>query len=165
MRRGQQDAGVCRFFMLFAMANSGLPGTSGFVGEFLVVMGAMQSTSGTGARRYYAVVRAAYTLLDVQACCIRCGRHSHVEALAISGHAKAVLALAAIAYSASGCTRRHSLRCCTIRSATCCGWRRRANSEMEHEIPISCWPPRDLRADDGLGDPHRRSVSADRLRV
>ncbi|HET7596646.1 MAG TPA: NADH-quinone oxidoreductase subunit M [Burkholderiales bacterium] len=30
------------FFMLFAMANSGLPGTSGFVGEFLVVMGSVQ---------------------------------------------------------------------------------------------------------------------------
>src|SRR5690606_17204676 len=26
------------FFMLFAMANSGLPGTSGFVGEFMVIM-------------------------------------------------------------------------------------------------------------------------------
>ncbi len=30
------------FFMLFAMANSGLPGTSGFVGEFLVIMGAVK---------------------------------------------------------------------------------------------------------------------------
>ena len=30
------------FFMLFAMANSGLPGTSGFVGEFMVIMAAMQ---------------------------------------------------------------------------------------------------------------------------
>ena len=30
------------FFMLFAMANSGLPGTSGFVGEFMVIMGAIQ---------------------------------------------------------------------------------------------------------------------------
>lgn len=29
-------------FMLFAMANSGLPGTSGFVGEFMVIMGAME---------------------------------------------------------------------------------------------------------------------------
>jgi NADH-quinone oxidoreductase subunit M len=28
-------------FMLFAMANAGLPGTSGFVGEFLVIMGTM----------------------------------------------------------------------------------------------------------------------------
>lgn len=30
------------FFLLFAMANSGLPGTSGFVGEFLVIMGAAE---------------------------------------------------------------------------------------------------------------------------
>ncbi|BCL74551.1 NADH-quinone oxidoreductase subunit M [Jeongeupia sp. HS-3] len=30
------------FMMLFAMANSGLPGTSGFVGEFMVILGAMQ---------------------------------------------------------------------------------------------------------------------------
>jgi len=29
-------------FMLFAMANSGLPGTSGFVGEFMVILGAVQ---------------------------------------------------------------------------------------------------------------------------
>ncbi|MEB2351300.1 MAG: NADH-quinone oxidoreductase subunit M [Burkholderiaceae bacterium] len=29
-------------FMLFAMANSGLPGTSGFVGEFFVILGAVQ---------------------------------------------------------------------------------------------------------------------------
>ncbi|MFO1200653.1 MAG: NADH-quinone oxidoreductase subunit M [Burkholderiaceae bacterium] len=29
-------------FMLFAMANSGLPATSGFVGEFLVILGAVQ---------------------------------------------------------------------------------------------------------------------------
>jgi NADH-quinone oxidoreductase subunit M len=30
------------FFMLFAMANAGLPATSGFVGEFMVILGAMQ---------------------------------------------------------------------------------------------------------------------------
>jgi NADH-quinone oxidoreductase subunit M len=30
------------FFVLFAMANSGLPGTSGFVGEFMVIMGAIK---------------------------------------------------------------------------------------------------------------------------
>jgi NADH-quinone oxidoreductase subunit M len=30
------------FFMLFAMANSGLPGTSGFVGEFMVIMAAIK---------------------------------------------------------------------------------------------------------------------------
>ena len=31
------------FMMLFAMANSGLPATSGFVGEFMVIMGAMKA--------------------------------------------------------------------------------------------------------------------------
>jgi NADH-quinone oxidoreductase subunit M len=30
------------FFLLFAMANAGLPGTSGFVGEFMVILGAVQ---------------------------------------------------------------------------------------------------------------------------
>src|ERR1700728_3167845 len=29
-------------FMLFMMATNGLPGTSGFIGEFLVIVGAMQ---------------------------------------------------------------------------------------------------------------------------
>src|SRR5690606_39068249 len=31
------------FMVLFAMANAGLPGTSGFVGEFLVILGAFQA--------------------------------------------------------------------------------------------------------------------------
>jgi NADH-quinone oxidoreductase subunit M len=31
------------FMMLFAMANSGLPATSGFVGEFMVILGAMKA--------------------------------------------------------------------------------------------------------------------------
>jgi NADH-quinone oxidoreductase subunit M len=30
------------FFVLFAMANSGLPGTSGFVGEFFVILGTIK---------------------------------------------------------------------------------------------------------------------------
>jgi len=32
------------FFMLFAMANAGLPATSGFVGEFTVILGAMEKS-------------------------------------------------------------------------------------------------------------------------
>lgn len=31
------------FFMLFCMANAGLPGTSGFVGEFMVIVGSMKA--------------------------------------------------------------------------------------------------------------------------
>ncbi len=44
------------FMMLFAMANTGLPGTSGFVGEFLVILGAFQ------VNIWYAVL-AATTLI------------------------------------------------------------------------------------------------------
>jgi NADH-quinone oxidoreductase subunit M len=44
------------FMMLFAMANSGLPGTSGFVGEFLVILGSFQ------ANFWYAFL-AATTLI------------------------------------------------------------------------------------------------------
>ena len=50
-------------FMLFAMANSGLPGTSGFVGEFLVVMGAVQVNFWYAfAAATTLVFGAAYTL-------------------------------------------------------------------------------------------------------
>lgn len=44
------------FLMLFAMANAGLPATSGFVGEFMVIMGALQ------VNFWYALL-AATTLL------------------------------------------------------------------------------------------------------
>lgn len=55
------------FAVLFAMANSGLPGTSGFVGEFLVILGAIQENF------WYAflaattlIFGAAYTLWMVK---------------------------------------------------------------------------------------------------
>ncbi len=44
------------FMMLFAMANAGLPATSGFVGEFLVIMGAMQAS-------FWLALVAATTLI------------------------------------------------------------------------------------------------------
>src|SRR5467141_2757053 len=51
------------FFMLFAMANSGLPGTSGFVGEFLVILGTMQENFWYAfAAASTLVFGAAYTL-------------------------------------------------------------------------------------------------------
>jgi NADH-quinone oxidoreductase subunit M len=50
-------------FMLFAMANCGLPGTSGFVGEFLVILGAMQVNFWYAALAATTLVfGAAYTL-------------------------------------------------------------------------------------------------------
>ena len=50
-------------FMLFAMANSGLPGTSGFVGEFMVIMGAVKASFWYAAAAATTLVfGAAYTL-------------------------------------------------------------------------------------------------------
>jgi len=50
-------------FMLFAMANSGLPGTSGFVGEFLVIMGAVKVNFWYAALAASTLIwGAAYTL-------------------------------------------------------------------------------------------------------
>ncbi len=44
------------FFMLFAMSNVGLPGTAGFVGEFMVIMSAFQA-------RFWVAMIAALTLI------------------------------------------------------------------------------------------------------
>jgi NADH-quinone oxidoreductase subunit M len=44
------------FMMLFGMANSGLPATSGFVGEFMVILGAVQTN-------FWFAVAAATTLI------------------------------------------------------------------------------------------------------
>ncbi len=51
------------FFMLFSMANAGLPATSGFVGEFMVVLGAVKFNFFTGmAAAVTLILGAAYTL-------------------------------------------------------------------------------------------------------
>jgi len=51
------------FFMLFAMANSGLPGTSAFVGEFMVIMGAIKVNFWYAfAASTTLIFGAAYTL-------------------------------------------------------------------------------------------------------
>ncbi len=50
-------------FMLFAMANSGLPATSGFVGEFMVALGAIKYNFWIGfAAATTLIMGAAYTL-------------------------------------------------------------------------------------------------------
>jgi len=51
------------FMMLFCMANVGLPGTSGFVGEFMVIMGAVRVNFWIGAiAATTLILSAAYTL-------------------------------------------------------------------------------------------------------
>ncbi len=51
------------FIMLFSMANLGLPGTSGFVGEFMVIMGAIKFNFWIGALAALTLIlSASYTL-------------------------------------------------------------------------------------------------------
>ena len=51
------------FFMLFAMANAGLPATSGFVGEFMVILGAVKHNFWIAAAAATTLVfGAAYSL-------------------------------------------------------------------------------------------------------
>jgi NADH-quinone oxidoreductase subunit M len=51
------------FFVLFAMANAGLPATSGFIGEFMVILGAVQFNFWVGLLAATALVLgASYSL-------------------------------------------------------------------------------------------------------
>ncbi|ANN68056.1 NADH-quinone oxidoreductase subunit M [Bordetella bronchialis] len=55
------------FFVLFSMANSGLPATSGFVGEFMVIMGAVQHNFWIGLAAATALILgASYSLWMVK---------------------------------------------------------------------------------------------------
>ena len=70
------------FFVLFAMANAGLPATSGFVGEFMVVLGAVKFNFWTG---FFAattlILGAAYTLWMVKRVVFGAVANDHVAQL------------------------------------------------------------------------------------
>ena len=91
------------FFILFGMANSGLPGTSGFVGEFMVILASFQQHPLIA---FFAattlVIGAAYTLWLVKRVILGEVANAHVaelqdvslrEALVLGGFAVCVLAL------------------------------------------------------------------------
>ncbi len=81
------------FFVFFAMANAGLPGTSGFVGEFMVILSAFK------ANFWYAflaattlIVGAAYTLWMVKRVIFGEVKNDKVAALTdVNGREKLVL--------------------------------------------------------------------------
>ena len=91
------------FFILFGMANSGLPGTSGFVGEFMVILASFQQHPLIA---FFAaatlVIGAAYTLWLVKRVILGDVANAHVaelkdvslrEAVVLGGFAACVLAL------------------------------------------------------------------------
>jgi NADH-quinone oxidoreductase subunit M len=92
------------FMVLFAMANAGLPGTSGFVGEFLVILAAFK------ANVWYAffaattlVLGAAYTLWLVKRVIFGAVGNDHVAELKdVNGREFLVLGVLAIAVLAVG---------------------------------------------------------------
>ena len=87
------------FFMLFVMANAGLPATSGFVGEFMVILGAVQYNfwialiAGTTL-----VLGAAYSLWMYKRVIFGDVANKHVAGLVdVNGRELAILTLLAAA--------------------------------------------------------------------
>jgi NADH-quinone oxidoreductase subunit M len=87
------------FMMLFALANTGVPGTSGFVGEFLVILASFK------ANAWYAflagttlILSAAYTLWLVKRVIFGAVANDHVRELKDLNHREfLVLSLLAVA--------------------------------------------------------------------
>jgi NADH-quinone oxidoreductase subunit M len=70
------------FMMLFAMANSGLPGTSGFVGEFMVILAAVKASFWIGfLAAVTLILGAAYTLWMYKRVVFGAVANDHVAAL------------------------------------------------------------------------------------
>ena len=92
------------FFLLFAMANSGLPATSGFVGEFMVVLGAVKFNFWVGlAAASTLIVGAAYTLWMYKRVVFGDVANDHVAELTdINNREVLILSLLAVAVLAMG---------------------------------------------------------------
>ncbi len=87
------------FALLFFMANCGLPGTAGFVGEWMVILGAVQANFWVGLLAATALIwGAAYSLWMFKRVYLGAPGNAHVKALLdISSREFLVLALLAIA--------------------------------------------------------------------
>jgi NADH-quinone oxidoreductase subunit M len=87
------------FMMLFSMANCGLPATSGFVGEFYVILGAVQYNFWIGMLAATALILgAAYSLWMYKRVIFGDIANDHVRELTdINGREFLMLALLAVA--------------------------------------------------------------------
>ncbi|NDU91049.1 MAG: NADH-quinone oxidoreductase subunit M [Ferrovum sp.] len=92
------------FFMLFAMANAGLPGTSGFIGEFIVTLSAIQVNFWYAALAATTLIfGAAYTLWMYKRVVFGETANAHVAELKdINGRETLFLAILAILVLAMG---------------------------------------------------------------
>lgn len=92
------------FALLFAMANCGLPGTAGFVGEWMVILGAIKYNFWVGFAASSALIfGAAYTLWMVKRVYLGPVANDNVKELTdINSREFVMLALLAIAVLAMG---------------------------------------------------------------
>jgi NADH-quinone oxidoreductase subunit M len=92
------------FFVLFSMANCGLPATSGFVGEFMVILGAVQFNFWIGMLAATALIfGAAYSLWMVKRVVFGAIGNKHVDELTdMNGREFGMFAVLAIAVIAMG---------------------------------------------------------------
>jgi NADH-quinone oxidoreductase subunit M len=92
------------FALFFAMANCGLPGTAGFVGEWMVILGAIKFNFWIGLAAASALIfGAAYTLWMVKRVYFGPVANDHVKALTdINAREFLVMSLLAIAVLVMG---------------------------------------------------------------
>jgi len=92
------------FAVLFSMANAGLPATSGFIGEFMVILGAVEFNFWTGVASGTALILgAAYSLWMVKRVIFGPVANKHVAELTdLNGREFAILSVLAIATLAMG---------------------------------------------------------------
>ncbi len=92
------------FFVLFSLANAGLPATSGFIGEFMVILGSVQFNFWIGALAATALILgAAYSLWLVKRVIFGAVANAHVAELHdLNQREFLVLGLLAIAVLAMG---------------------------------------------------------------
>jgi NADH-quinone oxidoreductase subunit M len=92
------------FFMLFAMANAGLPATSGFVGEFMIALGAIKYNFWVGfTAAITLILGAAYTLWMYKRVVFGAVANKHVAELSdLDAREFLILALLAVSVLAMG---------------------------------------------------------------
>jgi NADH-quinone oxidoreductase subunit M len=92
------------FAVLFAMANCGLPGTAGFIGEWMVILGAVQFNFWIGALSATALIfGAAYSLWMVKRVYFGAPANDNVKALTdVNAREFSILAVLAAATIAMG---------------------------------------------------------------
>ena len=95
---------LAAFALFFAMANAGLPGTAGFVGEWMVILGAVKANFWVGMGAATALILgAAYTLWMYKRVYLGPVANDHVKELTdINGREFLVMSLLAVAVLAMG---------------------------------------------------------------